>query len=190
MTTPQVLQVLGSFLTSVTTKILSDSKVINSVFDKTVSMITSSSKPVLQNAETQYLQGKARREQELVAVQERLASIKELEVNAGMAIAAQEVQLKMQDLEQQRERLQQGKAQQQQVAQIIQLRERELQLLEEEQAEQRKLSLLHLELVQKSRAEQIDLRLQEIQARWDQEHWSGVLSREEMRKILLEGREQ
>jgi hypothetical protein len=190
MPLPHILQAIGSFIVDVTTRTLSNTNMVNAVSNKVIGTISPLSQPVLQNAETQYLQDKARREQELVAIQAQLASTREIEVKADIEISARELQLKQQFLEQQQEKLLQSELQHQQVEQIIQLQERELQLLEEEQSEQRKLSLLHLQLIQQSNAEKIDLKLKDIQAKWEQENWSGVLSRDEMRKILLEGREQ
>jgi hypothetical protein len=148
----------------------------------------------IRNQELQYLQDKAKRDQELVIIQQNLASMREIEVRAGIEIAVQDLQLRRQALDFAKNRLKQegtiAGVQLEQIDRVIQLRERELQILAQELTEKRRISDLHLQLVQQNKAVEIDLKLKELQSQWDQENWSGVLSREEMRRILLEGRDK
>lgn len=148
----------------------------------------------IRSQELQYLQDKAIRDQQLVTIQQNLASMREIEVRAGIEIASQDLLLRRQALDLAKERLQQegtiAGVQLNQVERIIQLREDELKILAEELTEKRRVSNLHLQLVQQNKAVEIDLKLKELQSQWDQENWSGILSREEMQQILLEERDQ
>jgi len=148
----------------------------------------------IRSQELQYLQDKAIRDQQLVTIQQNLASMREIEVTVGIEIASQDLSLRRQALDLAKERLQQegtiAGVQLNQVERIIQLREDELKILAEELTEKRRVSNLHLQLVQQNKAVEIDLKLKELQSQWDQENWSGILSREEMQQILLEGRDQ
>jgi hypothetical protein len=184
-------------------------------------------------AEIEYQRGRAKREQQLVKIQADLAKMREIEIKAGIEIAAAEaereeraldlqelrfkadmqivaaqvereeraleisertLQLKKQELELAKARLrQEGKiaeAHREQVERALQLREQELQLMAEELTERRKLSYLYLDLMREKEAKEIELKLTEIQAKWDRENWSGILSREEMRQILVEGQKK
>ena len=162
----------------------------------------------LKRAEVEYLQSKARREQELVVIQTDLARMREIEVKTGLVVAVtqakreerlleiseRELELKQADLHLAKQKLQQdgniADAQHRQAEQALKLRERELQLIAEDRDEKNKLSYLHLQILQQHKAIEIDLHLNAIQATWDQENWSGVLSRAEMKHILLEGRKK
>lgn len=209
MAIPQIIAALGSFVS------MTASRVIASVASRKLAnppnqagLAKRGENEQLRKAEAEYLRGKANREQELVKLQSDLATMREIEIKAGMEIAAaqadreeraleiseKDLQLKKQALQLAKERLQQesnlAEAQQQQAERALQLRERELEILAEERAARLQLSYLHLQLVQEHKAKDIDLKLQEIQAEWDKENWAGVLSREEMRQILREGREK
>jgi len=112
----------------------------------------------------------------------------------ALEISERELQLKQEAFQLAKQRLQQegqiAETQRQQVERALELRERELQILAEERTEKIRLSYLHLQILQQNKAIEIDLHLSTIQANWDQENWSGVLSRAEMKQILLEGREK
>ncbi|MBE9145797.1 hypothetical protein [Planktothrix mougeotii] len=159
----------------------------------------------ISKAESLYLKGKAEREQELLNIQADLANMREIEVRANLEIAKAEAEredraliisertlkLKQQELELAKARLKQEKqislAQQQQIEWGLKLKERELELMAEELAEQQKLGYLHLEQRREQTAQKVNLKLREIQANWDRENWSGILSREEMKQILMNG---
>ncbi|HBW57466.1 MAG TPA: hypothetical protein DEF27_06530, partial [Oscillatoriales bacterium UBA8482] len=218
MVTTQIFVAIGSFISITASRIIAN---VASRKLANTSPQSKSSPPANQSAlakraendqirkaEAEYLRGKAKREQELVKIQADLASMREIEIRAGMEIAAAEaqrgeraleisekdLQLKKQALQLAKERLKQdgniAEVQQQQIERTLELRERELEILEKERAERLQLSYLHLQLVQENKAKDIDLKLQEIQATWDRENWSGVLSREEMREILVRGRQK
>ncbi|OBQ15373.1 MAG: hypothetical protein AN488_20860 [Anabaena sp. WA113] len=88
----------------------------------------------IRSQELQYLQDKAIRDQQLVTIQQNLASMREIEVRAGIEIASQDLSLRRQALDLAKERLQQegtiAGVQLNQVKRIIQLREDELQQFE------------------------------------------------------------
>ncbi|MBW4494838.1 MAG: 50S ribosome-binding GTPase [Oscillatoria princeps RMCB-10] len=208
MAIPQMLAALGSFVSMTGSRIAANwlSRKIDP--PNQAGLAKQSQNQQIRKAEAEYLRGKAKREQELVKIQADLAKMREIEIRAGMEIAAaqaereeraleiseKELQLKKQALQLAKERLKQegqvAEVQQQQVERVLQLRERELEILAEERAQRLQLSYLHLQLVQENKAREIDLKLKEIQAEWDKENWSGLLSREEMRQILIEGRQK
>lgn len=219
MPIPQALTALGSWVAVTASRIVAN--VASKIFTQPskprntatqgktqVAQVVKRGEEQLRKAEVDYLRGKAKREQELVDIQADLAKMREIEVEAGMAIAEEqaereeraleiserELQLKQQTFQLAKQRLkQEGKiaeTQRQQVERALELRERELQILAEERAERSRLSYLHLQILQQSKAIEIDLHLNKIQADWDRENWSGVLSRAEMQKILIEGREK
>lgn len=159
-------------------------------------------------AEAEYLRGKTKREEELLNIQTDLANMREVEVRANIEIAKAQaeredraleisektLQLKKQELELAKARLRQDKQitedQRKQVERALNLRERELQLMAEEMTARRQLSYLYLDLMRENKAKDIDLKLTEIQANWDRENWSGILSREEMQQILVQGQKK
>jgi hypothetical protein len=53
-----------------------------------------------------------------------------------------------------------------------------------------KISADNLRLMQKHQTENIELKLKEIQANYDEQHWAGILSREETIKILKQGQQE
>lgn len=73
---------------------------------------------------------------------------------------------------------------------FFELKRQETQILQEELNERRRLGLLHLELLREREAKDIQLKLDEIQAHWDRENWSGILSRSEMQQILAAGQKR
>lgn len=159
----------------------------------------------ISKAESLYLKGKAEREQELLNIQADLANMREIELRANLEIAKAQAEredralvisektlkLKQQELELAKARLKQEKqislAQQEQIEWGLKLKERELELMAEELAEREKLGYLHLEQRREQTTQKVNLKLKEIQANWDQENWSGILSREEMKQILMNG---
>jgi WD40 repeat protein len=68
--------------------------------------------------------------------------------------------------------------------------ERALQLKREELEDRRKLSALYLDLIREKTAQEIEIKKQEIQAIFDQQKWPGVLSRDEVQRIFIEGQEK
>lgn len=216
MPVPYVLAAIGSFLSMTASRVVSI--VAGRKFTEQSSKGKLSSPPAKSDlvrrdersrqAEIEYQRGRAKREQQLVKIQADLAKMREIEIKAGMEIAAaqaereeraleiseQTLQLRKQELELAKARLRQDKQiaeeQRKQVEHALKLRERELQLLEEDLTERRKLSYLYLDLMREKEAQEIELKLTEIQASWDRENWSGILSREEMRQILVEGQKK
>jgi len=67
--------------------------------------------------------------------------------------------------------------------QDAELKKRELEL-------QAKISMDNLRLMQKHHIENVDLKLKEIQANYDVQHWAGILSREETIDILKQGQQE
>lgn len=67
--------------------------------------------------------------------------------------------------------------------QDTELKQRELEL-------QAKISVDNLRLMQKHHVENIELKLKEIQANYDVQHWAGILSREETIDILKQGQQE
>ena len=159
-------------------------------------------------AEMNYFQGKTRREKELVNIQADIAKMREIEVLANIEIAKAEsergdrsleiseknLQLKKQELELAKTRLKQevriAESQREQAEKALHLRERELQIMEEELEEKRKVSYLNLEFQREQEANKIALKLTEIQGNWDRENWAGIISREEMQRLLIEGQKK
>ncbi|WP_377477056.1 MAG: hypothetical protein P2A85_00920 [Microcoleus anatoxicus] len=159
-------------------------------------------------AEAEYLRGKTQREEELLNIQADLANMREIEVRANIEIAKAQaeredralefsertLQLKKQELDLAKSRLkQEGKiaeGQREQVEKALRLRERELQLMEEELTERRNLSYLYLDILREQEALKIALKITEIQSNWDWKNWAGIISREEMQKILIEGQKK
>jgi hypothetical protein len=173
MPIPQVLIAIGSFVAEVTNRVLSDQTVINAassrLSDSLGQILTPSNKSKLLAAETQSLQSQEKREQELVNIHKKLASIE---------LATRE-QLKQES--------EIAHTQNQQTDRALELRAQELLILREERAEKLKLSHLYLQVLQQNKKVEIDAHLNKIQSDWDKENWSGVLSRTEMRQILMEG---
>ncbi|BAY36932.1 WD40 domain-containing protein [Nostoc sp. NIES-2111] len=64
--------------------------------------------------------------------------------------------------------------------------ERALQLKQEELEDRRKLSALYFDIIREKTAQEIEIKKQEIQAIFDQQKWSGVLSRDEVQRIFIE----
>lgn len=216
MPIPHALVAIGSWIgvtasrivANVAGRIFSQPNKSSSAITQGKTQVTKRGEEQLRKAESDYLRGRAKREQDLVNIQADLAKMREIEVEAGMAIAAaqtereeraleiseRELQLKQQTFQLAKQRLKQegqiAETQRQQVERALELREQELQILAEERAEKIRLSYLHLQILQQNKAIEIDLHLSTIQANWDQENWSGVLSRAEMKQILLEGREK
>lgn len=216
MLLPPVLSAIGTFFMVTTSRVAAvvAGKKLTDISRKDKPSISqnkselSKSDKQLQTAEAKYFRERANREQEFLKIQADLTKIREIEVKANMEIAIaqeeheeraleiseQELELKKEALQLSRERLKlescTAQAQQRQAEYALQLQERELQILLEEQVERRRLSYLNLQLVQQNKAKELDLKLKEIQARWDQENWSGILSRDEMRHILVEGQKK
>jgi hypothetical protein len=159
-------------------------------------------------AEAEYLRGKTQREKELLNIQADLANMREIEVRANIEIAKAQaeredraleisertLQLKKQELDLAKSRLKQevkiAEGQREQVEKALRLRERELQIMEEELTEKRNLSYLYLDILREQEALKIALKIQEIQSNWDLKNWAGIISREEMQKILIEGQKK
>lgn len=159
-------------------------------------------------AEAEYLRGKTQREKELLNIQADLANMREVEVRANIEIAKAQaeredraleisertLQLKKQELDLAKSRLKQevkiAEGQREQVEKALRLRERELQIMEEELTEKRNLSYLYLDILREQEALKIALKIQEIQSNWDLKNWAGIISREEMQKILIEGQKK
>jgi predicted GTPase len=211
MEIPSFLVGIGSFISKTASQVIAN--VLSKKLTKTSSsnqaeLAKRSENKQIRNVEAEYLRGKANREQDLVKIQDELCHMREIEITANMEIAAaqaqreerdleiseKDLQLKKQALQLTKDRLNQegniAEVQRQQVERILELRERELEILEQERVEKLRLSYLRLQLVQENKAKDIDLKLQEIQAAWDRENWLGILSREEMREILVEGRDK
>jgi len=123
----------------------------------------------VQNAETEYYREKTKREQELLSIQTDLANMREIEIKAGMEIAS---------------------AQAEREENALKLKEREIQLMQNDLEERHNLSYLYLDLIREQEKKDIELKLTEIQAKWDKENWSGILSREETEKILKDGQKK
>lgn len=68
--------------------------------------------------------------------------------------------------------------------------ERALQLKQEELDDRRKISALYLDLIREKTSQEIEIKKQEIQAIFDQQKWPGVLSRDELQRIFIEGQEK
>ncbi len=64
--------------------------------------------------------------------------------------------------------------------------EKALQLKQDELEDRRKLSALYLDLMREKNAKEIELKRQEIQAIFDQQKWTGVLSRDEAQRIFID----
>lgn len=153
-------------------------------------------------AEAAYMQRQAERESEITEIQNKLA-LQEIEIANNFHIAKAEaergeraleiteksLELKKEELNLTKERLQQDKQisqeQRRQVERALVLREKELQLMREEITEKQNLGYLYLGIMREKTAKEIELKLTEIQANWDKENWSGILSREEMQQILV-----
>jgi GTP-binding protein EngB required for normal cell division len=176
MPIPQVLITVGGFLSEVAKRVLSDQTIINAassrVSDVLGKILTPSNTPKLLVAETQSLHNQERREQELIDIQKKLTAIE---------LAARE------QLQQSNEA---ANVQRKQTERTLELREQEFQILRDGQTEKLKLSHLYLQILQQNKQVEIDLHLSKIQADWDHQNWSGVLSRTEMRQILIEGRKK
>jgi hypothetical protein len=69
-------------------------------------------------------------------------------------------------------------------------RKQDAEFKRQELALQAKISADNLRLMQKHHAENVELKLQEIQANYDVQHWKGILSRDETIKILEQGKEE
>ena len=123
-----------------------------------------------------------------------IAKEKNKQAERALEISEKSLQLRKQELDVAKARLRQdgqiAQAQREQMERALQLRERQLQILTEELAERRKLSYLYLDLMREKEAKEIELKLTEIQANWDRGNWPGILSREEMQKILVEGQKK
>jgi len=157
-----------------------------------------------QQVEIEYCRGRSQREQELSQIHSRLNNYRDLEVKAGfrldltpltkehaLDISDHVVHLKQQELNLGRSYLRRQAehlmhSEKEHIHQAIHLRERELQLIRQELMERRKLSYFYLNLMREKEAQAIELKLIEIQANWDKDNWSGILSREEMYEILVE----
>ncbi|MBP0036594.1 MAG: 50S ribosome-binding GTPase [Roseofilum sp. SID1] len=215
MAIPQVINAIGSFLSSTASRIVSTltAKKITDGLSKNKSLsqnknARSSQGDQLHKIEIKYLRDKIKREQQLIAIQEELAKIRGFEVASGiksamnraerekiaLEISEKDLQLKRQALELAQERF---KHQQQvdnvknfQAQQLLELQAKELEILEKEREDRRNVSHLYLQLVQNKNSQEIDLKIKKIQAEWDLENWTGVLSRDEMQQILEEGREK
>ncbi|NEQ74568.1 MAG: hypothetical protein F6K23_16910 [Okeania sp. SIO2C9] len=210
MAFPLVFAAIGGFIT------MTASRVISVVAGRKLAE-KSRPKPVIaplkkdersRKAEADYFRAKSEREQELVNIQADLAKMREVEVLANIEIAKAEaereertlviseknLQLRKQELELAKTRLKQdiklAEGQRQQAEKALQLRERELELMAEDLNERRKLSYLNLELQREQEANQIALKLTEIQSNWDRENWAGIISREEMQRLLIEAQKQ
>jgi hypothetical protein len=215
MPIPHVLAMLGGFISMTASRVTSLLAVRKFSEQSSKQKLSHPSKSELvkrnersRQAEIEYQRGKAKREQQLVNIQADLAKMREIEIKAGIEIAAAQaereeraleisdktLQLKKQELELAKARLRQeakiSETQREQIEKALQLRELELQLLAEELTERRKLSYLYLDLMRENNAKEIELKLTEIQAHWDRENWSGILSREEMRQILVDGQKK
>jgi hypothetical protein len=211
------LGALGGFVSNTMSRIVADvarplmNRLTNGGKDRTNSIpkadiILAEPRPI--QAEAAYAQRREQREQELVKIQQELAQYRKAEVAAGLQIAATKaeqdnralaiseayVEVRRQELELAKQNLARNKQADEVhrafLAHIIKLREQEQLLLSAEIAERRELGLLYLEFERQKEANQIRLKLNEIQANWDRENWSGILSREEMQSILLEGVER
>lgn len=159
-------------------------------------------------AEAKYWCDKTQREEELLNIQADLANMREVEVRANIEIAKAQAEredraleisertlkLKKQELDLAKSRLkQEGKiaeGQREQVEKALRLRERELQLMEEDLTERRNLSYLYLDILREQESLKIALKIKEIQSHWDLKNWAGIISREEMQKILIEGQKK
>jgi hypothetical protein len=219
MAIPLVLSAIGGFVADIAKKLIvsvaSDAihKLSDKKKDKTTSSPSLTQLVVKQderiiNAEIGYYKAKATRESELVNIQSQLYELNKQKFVADLKIAQaqavreeqalwlseQNLQVRRQELDLARQNLEFNKelaeTQRKQVEQALALRERELQLMEDELTERRKLSYLYLEFLREKQASEITLRLSEIQANFDLKNWSGVLSREEIQKILLSGQQQ
>jgi hypothetical protein len=209
-----VLSALGGFVSNTMSRIVADvarpllNRLTNHGKEKTnnparAEIIVAEARPI--QAEAAYAQRREQREQKLVEIQEELARYRKAEVAAGLQIAATKaeqenralaiseayIDVRRQELELAKQNLARNKQADEFhrafLARIIMLREQEQLILSEEIAERRELGRLYLEFERQKEANQIKLKLNEIQANWDRENWSGILSREEMQSILLEG---
>lgn len=162
----------------------------------------------LRKAEDKYLKDKNDRETELVNIQADLANMREIEIKANIEIAKaqadreeraleiseQSLKLKKQELDLLKARLKQDEKiadfQRDQVEKSLRLREREIELMEAEIAEKNKLGYLHLEIQREQEINKIALKLTELQKYWELENWAGIISREEMKRLLVEGQTQ
>lgn len=68
--------------------------------------------------------------------------------------------------------------------------ERRLQIRQQEISDRREISRLQRELLRELQANEIQLKLHELDAIWNREKWFSNLSRQETERILLEGQEQ
>lgn len=119
--------------------------------------------PRLVKAQIEYLHRKNVRDNELLAIQADLVNMQEIRFRADMQIAQAQAERE----------------------------ERALQLKEEELKDRRAISKLQRQLMRELQANEIQIKLKEIQTIWDRcGNWSSTLSREETEKILLDGREQ
>ena len=62
--------------------------------------------------------------------------------------------------------------------------ERRLQLLEEALKQRREIATQQIQVIQEWQQKQLEIKLKEIQANWDQKNWAGILSRHETEKLL------
>ena len=156
----------------------------------------------MQREERKYREAQARREDELAQIQADLAKYKEIEVKAGMEIAmaqdereerkieisTQTLELKKQELALTKARLEYdihlAESQRQQIEQSLLLRERQVQIMEQDLHERHNISLLHIDVLREQGAQALASNLHTIQGNWDQENWPGVLSRLEIEAML------
>ncbi|MEL7038147.1 MAG: WD40 repeat domain-containing protein [Cyanobacteria bacterium J06592_8] len=68
--------------------------------------------------------------------------------------------------------------------------ERRLQIRQQEICDRKEISRLQRELIRELQANEIQLKLHELDAIWNREKWFSNLSRQETERILLEGQEQ
>ncbi|MGJ5674053.1 MAG: hypothetical protein ACR9NN_10650 [Nostochopsis sp.] len=204
MPIPHFIAAIGHFIGTAANRVISVVAVKN-LLKPSSNKSKSSTNSALGQKEIAYLQRRDKREQELLKIQSELAQMKAIEIKMdtqiqsvwaereerALDISERTLQLKQQELELAKACLKQeeiiAQAQIEQVGRALKMREAQLQLMTEELEDRHKLSQQYLELIREKEANAINLKLKEIQAQFDMKNWAGILSREEMRSILVDG---
>lgn len=205
MTFPFVLTAISGFISVTASRVIAmvAGRKLKEKKASRSSVISHKEKERINQAQSQYFRGKAQREKELIAVQSDLVKIRETEVLANIEIAKSQAQreeisleiseanlrLKEQEVEILKARMDQefkmSQAQLKLMKQGIKLRQKELKIMEEDLIERRKIGYLNLELQHQKEINRISLKLTEFQSNWDRENWTGIMSREEMQRLLV-----
>ncbi|MDJ1173231.1 hypothetical protein [Roseofilum capinflatum] len=206
MPLPWVIAATGTFVAITASRIISivaGRKFAEKSASKRRSVSAQKSEKVSQ-AESEYFKRKNQREEELANIEADLANMRETEILANIEIAKAEadreerflgisnknLQLRKQELALLKARLKEdikhSEAQREQMECSLKLRQREVELMEEDIRERQKLSYLYLDAQRTHNANQVILKLTELQSNWDRENWAGIISREEMKRLLVE----